>query len=293
MNQEFNLISVIKTLLKWKLHIIALTVFAALAAIITTLFIMKPYYQSFALLYPISQNTGDRNALFSQDGSSVYHFFGSERETNRILSIATSNKLTSYIVKKYNLAEHYELKGKKYEESKTMEEFEENYEAYLTEKDAIRINLLDTDPELAATIVNDIVSIINDKTIRPTDENRVELAQIFAEKVKMAKLELDSMQTDLLNTQAGTKLFEIKEAKYSERLKDFSKLEGFAREYDLAAEKSSKGVEVIEEAFPAERKLKPIRSIIVVATTIIAFFLACLGAILAEQVLFIKEEIEK
>ncbi|MCB0537462.1 MAG: Wzz/FepE/Etk N-terminal domain-containing protein [Chitinophagales bacterium] len=293
MNQEFNLINVIRILLKWKWHIVAVTIFAAIAAVITTLFIMKPYYQSFALLYPISQNTGDRNALFSQDGSSVFHFFGSERETNRILSIATSDKLASYIIQKYNLAEHYKLKGKKYENSKTKKEFEENYEAYLTEKDAVRINLLDTDPKLAAVIVNDIVAIVNEKTIQPVDESRIELAHIFSDKVKIAKQELDSMQTDLLNTQVNTKLFEIKEAKYNERLKDFSKLEGFSREYDLVAEKSSKGVEVIEEAFPAERKIKPVRSVIVVATTFIAFFFACLGALLAEQIFFIKEELQK
>ena len=51
------------------------------------------------------------------------------------------------------------------------------------------------------------------------------------------------------------------------------------------------GIEIIEHAYPAERKLKPVRSKICIATTLIAFVLACLAALGVEQVNYIKKEL--
>ena len=66
-----------------------------------------------------------------------------------------------------------------------------------------------------------------------------------------------------------------------------------AEQYDVAAKQSRAGIEIVERAFPAERKFKPVRSKICIATVIVAFILACFLAIGIEQVNYIRQELEK
>lgn len=294
MNQEFNLIAVIRTLLKWKWHILTITLLAGIGAVIMTMFIMKPYYQSFAILYPTNQSMGDRNALFgseSQDQENYY--YGSKHDANRIITIATASNLVQYIIQNYKLAEHYEYAGKKYEASNTTEEFMENYTVYKTDKDAVRINLIDTDPVLAAEIVNEVVATIANETKRPIEANKKQLAELFAEKRNLKKADLDKMQAELLSLKAKSSEYDLLKSTYDLAQIDYNEIAKLAEQYQIAAEQSMSGIEIIENAYPAERKLKPVRSKICVATVIVAFILACFLALGMEQVNYIKEELNK
>ena len=294
MNPEFNLIAVIKTLLKWKWHIIAITILAAIGAVIMTLFVMKPYYQSFALVYPTNQSMGDRNALFGNDAvDAESYYYGSKHDANRIITIATASNLVQYIINKYNIAEHYEFAGKKYAASNTTEEFMKNYTVYKTDKDAIRINLIDTDPELAAEIVNEVVATIENETTRPIEANKKQLAELFATKKKEKEAELKALETELLALKTKSNEYDLLKSTYDNAQADYYEIAKLSEQYDLAAKQSMAGIEIIEHAYPAERKLKPVRSKIVVATTFIAFILASFLALGVEQVNYIKQELDK
>lgn len=292
MNPEFNLIQVVRTLLKWKWHIVSATVLSAVAAIFVTLFVLKPYYQSFAILYPTNQSMADRAALFgTKSGDAESYYYGTKHDANRILTIATSSVLVQYIINEYNLAEHYSYKGKKYESTYTTEKFMKLYKVYKTDKDAIRINLLDTDPELAATIVNDVVATIEYETSKPIQENKKQLAKLFEEKAAEKKTELDTKRALLLESGSKGSNAELLQKDYDFALAEYHNLADLAEQYALAAQQQMPGVQVIEYAYPAERKLKPVRSRIVVITVFLTFVLSCLGALAFEQALYIKEQL--
>ena len=294
MNSEFNLIAVIKSLLKWKWHILAVTLLSAIAAVTMTVFIMKPYYQSFAIVYPVNQSMGDRSSLFGNEGVSAEdYYYGSKHDANRIITIATASSLVQYIINEYELTAHYEFKGKKYEASNTTEEFMENYQVYKTDKDAIRINLIDTDPNLAAEIVNEVVATIANETTRPIEANKKQVATLFANQALEKKAVMDSLFSSLLSTKAKKNEYELQKMQYDNAVADYNESTKLADEYALALKQSMAGIEIIEHAYPAERKLKPVRSKICVATTFIAFILACLGALGIEQVYYIKSELDK
>lgn len=294
MNSEFNLIAVIKSLLKWKWHILTFTLLSAIAAVTMTVFIMKPYYQSFAIVYPVNQSMGDRSSLFGNEGVSAEdYYYGSKHDANRIITIATASSLVQYIINEYELTAHYEFKGKKYEASNTTEEFMENYQVYKTDKDAIRINLIDTDPNLAAEIVNEVVATIANETTRPIEANKKQVATLFANQALEKKAVMDSLFSSLLSTKAKKDEYELQKMQYDNAVADYNESTKLADEYALALKQSMAGIEIIEHAYPAERKLKPVRSKICVATTFIAFILACLGALGIEQVYYIKSELDK
>lgn len=294
MNAEFNLISVIKTLLKWKWHITLLTLLAGIGSIITSVFIMKPYYQSFAIVYPVNQSMGDRGALFgSESVDAEDYYYGSKHDANRIITVATSSTLVQYIINKYDIVSHYDYKGKKYEASNTIAEFMENYQVYKTDKDAIRINLIDTDPKLAAEIVNDVVATIANETTRPIEANKRQLAVLFDNQASQKKIALDSLFQVLLSVKPKDELYDLYKSQYDNAMKDFNEMSTLAEQYELATNQKMAGIEIIENAYPAERKLKPVRSKICLATTILGFILSCLGALGIEQINNIKYELDK
>lgn len=293
MSKEYNLVEVVRTLLKWKWHILSLTFLGAVAAILVTLFVMKPYYQSFALVYPTNQSAADRSALFSFEGNSTGEstFYGTKHDANRILSIANSSLLVNYVLKEYDLVNHYENQDKDYAYSDTYEEFMKNYSVYKTDKDAIRINLVDTDKDLAATIVNDIVETIEFETSKPIKANKKKLYETFQKKEIEKAAALKQVSETLKNTKQGTVDYTLVKEEYESVKESFEEIKKLKEQYQIASEQEMPGIQVIEKAYPAERKIKPVRSKIVVATTLITFFFAIIGALFIEEVKYIKEQL--
>jgi capsular polysaccharide biosynthesis protein len=293
MSKEYNLIEVVRTLLKWKWHILSLTILGAISAIVVTLFVMKPYYQSFALVYPTNQSAADRSALFSFEGNSTGEstFYGTKHDANRILSIANSSLLVNYVIKEYDLVNHYENQDKEFANSDTYEEFMKNYSVYKTDKDAIRINLIDTDKDLAAKIVNDIVGTIEFETSKPIKANKKKLYETFQKKEVEKKAALKQVSETLKNTKQGTIDYTLVKEEYESVKESFVEIKKLKEQYQIASEQEMPGIQVIEKAYPAERKIKPVRSKIVIATTLITFFFAMIGALFIEEVKYIKEQL--
>lgn len=294
MNKEFNLVEVIRTLLKWKWHILAITVLGIITSVLVTLFVMKPYYQSFALVYPTNQSAADRSALFSFEGNTVVDgssYYGTKHDANRILTIANSSLLINYVIKEYDLINHYENQGKKFPNSDTYEEFLKNFTVYKTDKDAVRINLIDTDKDLAAKIVNDIVSTIEYETSKPIKANKEKLKVSFETNLKAKEKELAAKSTALTGMKTGTIAYDLARDEYNVVKDEYKELKQLTEQYAIAAEQEMPGIEIIEKAYPAERKIKPVRSKIVIGTTLITFFFACLAALLVEQVKWLKEQL--
>lgn len=294
MNKEFNLVEVIRTLLKWKWHIVALTFLGIIASVILTLFVMKPYYQSFALVYPTNQSQADRTALFSQEGNASAEgssYYGTKHDANRILTIANSSLLVNYVIKEYDLVKHYENEDKKFAYSDTYEEFMKNYAVYKTDKDAVRINLIDTDKDLAAKIVNDIVGTIEYETSKPIKANKNKLKDTFVAKLKSKQTELEEKSAALSKMQNGTIAYDLAKDEYTILKDEYKGIKKLTEQYEIAAAQEMPGIQIIEPAYAAERKIKPVRSKIVIASTIITFFFACLAALLMEQIKWIREQL--
>ncbi len=293
MSKEYNLIEVVRTLLKWKWHILSLTILGAISAIVVTLFVMKPYYQSFSLVYPTNQSAADRSALFSFEGNSTGEstFYGTKHDANRILSIANSSLLVNYVIKEYGLVNHYENQDKEFANSDTYEEYMKNYSVYKTDKDAIRINLIDTDKDLAAKIVNDIVGTIEFETSKPIKANKKKLYKTFQKKEVEKKAALTKVSETLKKTKQGTIDYTLVKEEYESVKESFVEIKKLKEQYQIASEQEMPGIQVIEKAYPAERKIKPVRSKIVIATTLITFFFAMIGALFIEEVKYIKEQL--
>lgn len=316
MDNQFNLIGVVRTLLKWKWMIIGFVVLAGLTAVIYTWFFMENYYQSSVKFYPKNLIYTDKMVNLGKEGGDQFvDFFGSKDDANRILEIANSAEVIQGLINKYNLATHYGIDTtKKYWRTKVTEEFMDNYEAIRTEKDAIEISVMDPDPVRARDMLNDAITWIDLINKRPMDATRVkvkeELESAYAEQQVLTKSLLDTMASQASRYEieigvskdgtpvvSGTNPAEVENYKfyqlqYESAVEELGQIKTLLDKQNLALGVTSGSLHIIEQAYVADKKAKPKRSLICVTVTLVAFILAILAAILIEQIRWIRQELE-
>jgi hypothetical protein len=122
----------------------------------------------------------------------------------------------------------------------------------------------------------------NQKGIRLMDDNiKTKTAQISHLNDTLAQLRRGSNQ-DLISTYA---------AQQKAAVKDLNKLNGLYEQYKAAAGNEFSTVNVIEPAYAAERKSKPVRWLIVVSIVLVSFCVSVIFLLLKERWASIKKEL--
>lgn len=268
---DFHLVDLIKVFILFKKQILSMTILALISSIIIAM-ILPVYYESKTIIYPNNLTLADKNSIFGQQqNQSEFSYYGNKYDANRILSFANSSTVIDYIINKYQLVSHYGYnKDEAFIYTKTKEDFLKNYAAFKNDRDAIEIILLDTDKDLCAKMVNDIADKINQLSIEPIKENRLKI-------VKMLEKEI-----------AEKSLLSIKSTDMDEELKALNKS---LTEYKVSTNDNIAAITVLEKAFPAEKKSKPIRWMIVLFSTLGTIIASLLIAVLSLQYKFLKENL--
>jgi hypothetical protein len=268
---DFHLVDIIKVFIIFKKTIISATIIALIGSIIVAM-ILPVYFESKTIIYPNNLTLADKSSIFGQQqNQSEFSYYGNKFDANRILSFANSSTVIDYIINKYDLVSHYGYdKNEAFVFTKTKEDFLKNYAAFKNDRDAIEIILLDTDKDLCAKMVNDIADKIDRLSIEPIKENRLKI-------VKMLEKEIAEKMTN--------------PAKSSDLADELKSLNKSLTEYKVSTNDNISAITILEKAFPAEKKSKPIRWVIVLLSTLGTFFAALLISILSLQYRFLKERI--
>jgi hypothetical protein len=268
---DFHLVDIIKVFIIFKKTILSATIIALIGSIIVAM-ILPVYFESKTIIYPNNLTLADKSSIFGQQqNQSEFSYYGNKFDANRILSFANSSTVIDYIINKYDLVSHYGYdKNEAFVFTKTKEDFLKNYAAFKNDRDAIEIILLDTDKDLCAKMVNDIADKIDRLSIEPIKENRLKI-------VKMLEKEIAEKMTN--------------PAKSSDLADELKSLNKSLTEYKVSTNDNISAITILEKAFPAEKKSKPIRWVIVLLSTLGTFFAALLISILSLQYRFLKERI--
>ena len=152
MENKENLLGVIATLLKWRKPIIRLCLIAGIGTAIISFFLPN-YYEATTSFYAASPDLvmPDPVGELEKDRD----FYGEDTDNDRILTIAESNELAWYLINKFKLYDHYEIKrpNKKAKE-KVLKKFRGLYNVEKTKFEAIEISVEDKDSIMAANIAN-------------------------------------------------------------------------------------------------------------------------------------------
>jgi uncharacterized protein involved in exopolysaccharide biosynthesis len=120
-------------------------------------------YQSTVIFFP-AQNSSLSKAVMTMDAAAKNDIstFGEEEQAEAMLQILNSDNIKWRIWSKYDLMNHYEIDPTgDFANTELGQTWESNVNYKRTEFNSIRIDVLDTDPKMAADIANDIAALVD------------------------------------------------------------------------------------------------------------------------------------
>jgi uncharacterized protein involved in exopolysaccharide biosynthesis len=313
MDKEFNLVAAIRIILKWKNPILILVVVSGIAAGLFSVFVMDEYFLSTSTFYPTNQYVNDRSLIFNTQSGAAVEYFGNKSDVNRVLTITNSEPLMNYIIDSFKLVSHYKIDTTaKYWKTKVKKKFDKNYESIKTEHDAVQVSIYDTDPKLAAAMTNAVVEKADYLNKYFINESRQKLydqlaAQIVDQKKKVngyvdTLSVLASLYKIKVSTVAGAIVVDGNDVKAVQQYKALlSMVENAERELnnrinikeqmEVALKTSNSSIYVVEKAEPADRREKPVRSLVVLITMLLTGFISVIGVLLIEQIKDLKAQL--
>lgn len=199
-SEDFESTNFIIFLYRWRKPLFIIMAIAFLASIIFSHpFFIIPKFKSTVVLYPTSSSSIAK-ALLSENPSADQDVlqFGEEEQTEQMLQILSSSIIRDKIIEKYNLMDHYEIDpDSKFKRTKLFKTYDNNITFRRTEYMAVKITVLDRDPEIAAYMANDIAELL-DSTKNFMQKDRAQKAFIIVEAEYMQlKAEIQSMEDSL------------------------------------------------------------------------------------------------
>ncbi|MBP9547539.1 MAG: hypothetical protein KBE86_00190, partial [Chitinophagales bacterium] len=274
--QRNDLIELIRIALKWKRPIIITTIIAALGSAAFSWFFMPNYYKSSVNFYPANPVMTDRQVLYSNSlGEIEIDYFGGSSDVDRILTLANGTPTIDYIINKYHLMEHYGYDSTNtMSRYKTKKKFLKNYKAVETEFGAIEITVWDSDKNLASDMANHIALTVDNHNRDMLLRDKFIVIETFKDIISDKQNALDQLTDSLeimLSSSANTEKMKQMEFNVDAAMKNLAENRKLMEQYVTSTSSKFSTIHITEEAYPAIRKDKPVRSLIVVACTVGAF----------------------
>ena len=184
MDNNFNNLSLVQLIYKWKWHILIITVVAAICgAIFSSAKFITPLYKSEAIAYPANISP-----------------YSDESETEQMLQIINSQSIIDYIVEKYDLWTDYKI-DRNYQYAKTylMLEYHDRIKISKTPYEAVSIVVNDKDPNVACNIAKDILKFYDQKVAQLHRDKVAEVVAMYARQLEMKQQDIDNLKQQLAN----------------------------------------------------------------------------------------------
>ena len=196
MDYQESLLGVLQTLFKWKKPIILTTLVAAIGSVIIVL-LLPVYYQSATTFYAASPDLAMPERMFGTTNEAM-EYYGEDEDIDRIMTIATSNELADYLIRTFNLYEHYDIdtnniKAPYYVRLK----LDKLYKVQKTKYDAIQLSVEDRDKQLAAAMASAARAKIDEIGQRLIKNSQSELLKAYESNIAEKELQLDQLNDSL------------------------------------------------------------------------------------------------
>ena len=179
MDNNFNNLSLVQLILKWKWHIIIITVAAALCgAIFSSSAFITPLYKSEAIAYPANTSP-----------------YSEESRTEQMLEIMNSRSIKDSIINKYDLWTDYKInKNDKAAFAYMYNEYKSKIKISKTTYEAVSVVVLDKDPVVACNIANDILYFHEEKVRDLHHDKEAEVVVMFEKQLIEKQRVIDSLK---------------------------------------------------------------------------------------------------
>lgn len=182
MDNNFNNLSLIQLIFKWKWHILIITVVAAICgAIFSSSAFITPLYKSEAIAYPANISP-----------------YSDESETEQMLQIINSQSIADSIIEKYDLWTDYKI-DRNYQFAKTymMYEYHEKIKISKTPYEAVSIVVNDKDPVVACNIAKDILYFYDQKVAKLHRDKVEEVMAMYSRQLELKQQDIENLKQQL------------------------------------------------------------------------------------------------
>ena len=190
MDNNFNNLSLVQLVLKWKWHIIIITVAAAICgAVFSSSAFITPLYKSEAVAYPANISP-----------------YSDESETEQMLQIINSQSIMDSIVEKYDLWSDYGIdKNDKFAKTYMVNEYRGKIKISKTPYEAVSIAVSDKDPFVACNIAKDILNFYDKKVHELHNQKVGEVVAMYERQLRLKQHDIDSLKQRVveIGTQHG------------------------------------------------------------------------------------------
>jgi capsular polysaccharide biosynthesis protein len=182
MDNFFNNTGLLNLLLKWKYHIVIIVVISAvMASLFSSPLFITPKFKSTGIIYPANISP-----------------YSEESETEQMYQILQSQEIKDSVINQFDLARHWEINPDyKYYRTAINYEYSQNVKINKTPYDAVSIDVLDKDPQMAADMVVAIIDFYNKKIRELHNEKYLEVIQMYKELLRTKEKSIDSLKQRL------------------------------------------------------------------------------------------------
>ena len=198
--RDFDSSSLGVFLYSWRSPLVIIVLSAAiLATVFSSPWFITPLYKSSVVLFPVSSNSVSRALLTDQPAAnSDILEFGEDEQTEQMLQILSSSKIRDKVVEKFDLLNHYKIKpSSKYKNTELNRRYESNINFRRTDFMAVKITVLDRDPQMAANIANTISELLDSTKNSMQKERAVKGFMIVEREYEKLKSEIAVMEDSL------------------------------------------------------------------------------------------------
>ncbi|HCR92075.1 MAG: hypothetical protein A2W90_14045 [Bacteroidetes bacterium GWF2_42_66] len=190
MKDIFDNSFVLKVIWKWKIHLMAVGAAAIiLAAIFSSPFFIEPKFISTGRLYPTNTKT-----------------YSEESESEQMIEILNSSDIKNRMIETFNLVDRYQINiDDPYYKTRVVKKYNKYVDCKKTEYESIEINVMDSDPYIASSMVDSLISFYNQKVFQMRSMLYRNMAETYKRDLALKLQEIDTLDNKMesLRTQYG------------------------------------------------------------------------------------------
>lgn len=200
---SYSLLDIIGILFRWKKPLLALISSATIGAIVVTL-LLDDYYTAYATFVP----TNEEQKLFDSAGNLT--LYGGDDAVSRVLIFAESSPFVDHMIKKFNLAERYNIddstpKGR----NRIEKHFKKLYDIKRNKYSGLEISIQDKDPEIAFNMVLVALDKIEDLYRSATSGNKGLIKETYEKAIAEKEAELITVADTLTTLRKKFNIFDV------------------------------------------------------------------------------------
>jgi uncharacterized protein involved in exopolysaccharide biosynthesis len=148
---------------------------------------------------------------------------------------------------------------------------------------AVEIEVMDTDPQMAADIANTIAALLDSTLNKMQNDVAVEILKVVDKEYKLAKAEIQELESALKKAPVSSPEYASLSLQLTNENKRLSGLKSKLAEARVNAHQQLPRKFMVTNAYPAEKKSYPVRWVICAVSTLSAFLFAVLLMMFIER----------